>query len=687
LRFGRGAWPQRDCMERNVSSGSRWSVGAGNLLADTTQCGDGSGALRGAAWESKWRAMEAELQMAVADELVNSKSPLPQVLKIAALRRGGPATPMSTARAAAEDGAADCPETARSLQQFNDFMGGVRLSELHGKQRRKLQPTPRQNATDDAATTAKADDVVLQVAPLARAMPAQQNGPTRIQSIAVQQAESFDVWEAPPLDNATAGSRSDCSRSCASPRSCASRSIVSREGTECAAVQDDEVSAGSSSSPQSPRSPHSPPPQQLQLSVLPLWASDATHAEGSGDADSAGHGRDARPMNTLFVDPLEAQHEVSVSLAVDELLRDAPPVNSSTDHGDLTKGVLGDAVCEDTLGVYCNEAGVAEAAQPLTSLPQSSLRTMHRLWCLLVLLSILECTLVVAGIAADQFWSPCRKPLSDCHSLHEEDCSGASCRDAVPVWAPSWPAAGLLCIALPLRLVLRGRGGGRLGLVLPVLVAASAAVGMGVMILAQLSTAGLEYASRCPMERAAGRCTADTCPSPPCRRENEFSPCVCGRLGEAEMARALFVKSFAACQPYEWYDWQMTALEEIILQYENFACLAGPLTCLSAAIGAVLLLVQLACCPLLFLGHCGLDHALLVLFATDEELDRLIIGKAPASIAAPNRARLEPEAGPGVLAEPPALRGLAEGPPGLRDGASSVAEATQDEPWPPSFER
>mmetsp|Transcript_57235 Transcript_57235/g.177880 ORF Transcript_57235/g.177880 Transcript_57235/m.177880 type:complete len:133 (-) Transcript_57235:7-405(-) len=95
------------------------------------------------------------------------------------------------------------------------------------------------------------------------------------------------------------------------------------------------------------------------------------------------------------------------------------------------------------------------------------------------------------------------------------------------------------------------------------------------------------------------------------------------------MARALFLSTFPACQPYEWYASQMSLLEELVLSYESFSCVIGPLTCTSTVVGGLLLLLQLACCPLLFLGSCGLDRAVLVMFASDEELDRLVEAEAP----------------------------------------------------------
>jgi len=147
--------------------------------------------------------------------------------------------------------------------------------------------------------------------------------------------------------------------------------------------------------------------------------------------------------------------------------------------------------------------------------------------------------------------------------------------------------------------------------------------------LAQILAAGLHYSARCPMARVPGRCSAHHCPVPPCRRETEYSPCVCGRLDEAEMARALFLSDTPACQPYEWYAWQMVIFQELLLHYEIFACCVGPLACAAVAVGGVLLLLQIVCCPLLFIGHCGFNTALVVLFVSDDDFDSLILGEMP----------------------------------------------------------
>lgn len=361
--------------------------------------------------------------------------------------------------------------------------------------------------------------------------------------------------------------------------------------------------------------------------------------------------------------------------------------------------------------------------------PMKGLRSMWRLWSALVGLSIVELLLIAAGslldvepgsppwLAAIGLGSPCRRPLPTCFSLHEADCAGASCQALSPLWALAWPLCGLLFIAGPLRSVLRsagassisqpprsasavaqtGRGGkgrdagapvavaapagrGRCGerrprAMLLVLPFALATVGTGAMALAQLSVAGVHYAARCPMERSIGRCSSEVCPSPVCRRETEFSPCVCGRVEEEEMARALFLNHLPACQPYEWYAWQMQRLEELVLSYENFACLAGPLMCAAVAVGAALLLAQLASCPLLLLGRFGVRRALLVLLASDEELDRAMLPDASAAAAAVGpRWRSSSEAKTGAW-RPGKLEGVAE------------ASGAEDEEEPPAAGR
>lgn len=279
-----------------------------------------------------------------------------------------------------------------------------------------------------------------------------------------------------------------------------------------------------------------------------------------------------------------------------------------------------------------------------------SLRCMWRLWFLLLALSFCEALLIVAGLQVDIWSSPCRRPLLTCHSLHIDDCSGDSCQDFAPIWALCWPACGLLFLVVPLWAVLRAAAaapgstppvrdvvapvssiaGGSRRAILLVLLAALATVGCGAMTIAELSMAGLHYAARCPIERSGARCGAQLCPEPMCRRESEFSPCMCGRLAEEEMARGLFLNDLPACQPYEWYSWQMDKLEQLVLRYESFACIQGPLACAATAVGALLLLAQLACCPLLLLGRLGVRRALLVLLATDEELERALLNEEEA---------------------------------------------------------
>jgi len=333
--------------------------------------------------------------------------------------------------------------------------------------------------------------------------------------------------------------------------------------------------------------------------------------------DSVGAKEDAC-YNDQFDVPM-----ADVALSVDEILQ-VEPVCGKLPDGQSDDDAVELNVAEGGAAARAAKASAC-AALPLAR----GLRCIWRLWLALVVLSILELLLLAGAAVLDLFWSPCREPLQTCRSLHVDACSGVSCPDASPLWAPVWPAAGLLILAPPLYLVLTGRSSGSPHIFGLVLVLALAVVGVGATVLAKFSTTGLEYVSRCPLPRAEGRCSAELCPAPPCRRENEFSPCVCGLVGEAELARALFLDAFPACQPYEWYASQMSVLEEIVLEYESFSCIVGPLTCASTAVGGVLLLVQLACCPLLFLGSCGLDRVLLVLFASDEELDRLVASGDP----------------------------------------------------------
>lgn len=274
-------------------------------------------------------------------------------------------------------------------------------------------------------------------------------------------------------------------------------------------------------------------------------------------------------------------------------------------------------------------------------MPLRGIRCMWGLWVCLIALSCIQLVLIGLLTWLDRTRSPCRVAIEPCHSLHGDDCSGGSCKGSAPLWAGVWPLAGLFTLALPLRsaaLFGRGSDGSSLqwgaassGHWRRLLFAVAAATSLCVFVagataLIEISEAAGVYAARCPMARAAVRCSASLCPSPPCKRESTFSPCMCGRLGEEEMARALFLSGDPACQPYEWYVQQMEELESIVLRYENFACIVGPLGCGAVAVGACLLLVQFACCPLLLLGRWGGREAVFFLLATDDELDRALVG-------------------------------------------------------------
>ena len=255
------------------------------------------------------------------------------------------------------------------------------------------------------------------------------------------------------------------------------------------------------------------------------------------------------------------------------------------------------------------------------------LRLVQHLWVGLVAASIIELCLILGALLVDYLWSPCRIELGTCRHLHEMDCWGQSCQDSAPLWASAWPAAGLIFLAMPMKYFL-GRDVQYTKSV-PMfftcvfgLISLLGVVGVGAIVLVESTSAALHYADRCPMRRESSRCTADLCPTPPCRRESDFSPCLCGRLDEAELARALFLQGTPACQPYEWYTWQMKLLEELILQYEQFACVVGPLTCVASVVGGALLFIQLVCCPFVLIGQWGGHAALCVLLGhLDLEVD------------------------------------------------------------------
>jgi hypothetical protein len=80
----------------------------------------------------------------------------------------------------------------------------------------------------------------------------------------------------------------------------------------------------------------------------------------------------------------------------------------------------------------------------------------------------------------------------------------------------------------------------------------------------------------------------------------------------------------------------MQQLEDILLRYESFTCIVGPLACAAVIAGACLLLLQVACCPLLLLGRWGGREAVFLLLATDDELDR-VLDKASTLIGAEER--------------------------------------------------
>lgn len=254
------------------------------------------------------------------------------------------------------------------------------------------------------------------------------------------------------------------------------------------------------------------------------------------------------------------------------------------------------------------------------------MRCVWSIWCALVLISFVEIALLFGSSFLDIYYSPCRTPLGDCGNLHPDDCAGVSCMRSVPIWAPAWPLMGLACLAVPAWFVIRGKCQPRHALRLKLaLLTSLLAIGYGFSLVVEVSIAGVHFAGRCPMAHANDRCNQDICPTPVCKRENEFSPCMCGNLGEDEFARALFLKQLPACQPYEWYSHQMVWFEELLMEYENFACLQGLLNWAAAGAGALLLLLQFLFCPFLLLGSWGGARlVLLVLVGSDADLDRAL---------------------------------------------------------------
>lgn len=342
------------------------------------------------------------------------------------------------------------------------------------------------------------------------------------------------------------------------------------------------------------------------------------------------------PSNDKLADASPKPTILGVMDMLDETFKDVPQDGvdkEARSDSDAAESTAADGNSE--LATQEHHMGNAKGQRSFA--PTRGVRTLWHLWRTLVVLSFLELALILGGTLVDHFCSPCRQSLLACSKLHADDCSGSSCHEPLPIWASFWPPAGLLCVAAPVRRVLRGFTLAP-WLLLAISAAALAVIGTGATALVKISAMALHYAARCPMGRMSGHCSADDCPAPPCRRETEYSPCICGRVDEAEMARALFLGDTLACQPYEWYAWQMATLRELLLRYEIFACSVGPLAGAAAVVGGLLLLLQLVCFPVLLLGRCGFNTALLVLFASNDELDSLVHREMPVP-EAPSKAQ------------------------------------------------
>lgn len=289
----------------------------------------------------------------------------------------------------------DNPATARSIRSVNDFVAGVDLKELRGRRR------------------GRSPDGVLQAT-----QPAALDEPSRL----------------------------------AAPQSSGS---------------------SSSSSSRSPFPSRSPSPPQSQSQLQSSSPQNATvHVDLLGTEDDTvdvevhalGSPRDIHGANTTADMDLMVIGGDHLELTVDEVLREDNYRDDedafTLDHGDAAD-LLGST--DYAAAVVIDKAPVSgldsypHGGNHSVKLPSTrGLRSMWKLWCVLVMLSLVELALVISGLIFDRLWSPCREPLGTCYNLHADDCSGAACLHTAPLWAPAWPLAGLMCLAAPLRSVLRG---------------------------------------------------------------------------------------------------------------------------------------------------------------------------------------------------------------------------------------
>eukprot|EP00747_Dinoflagellata_sp_TGD_P218188 gnl/TRDRNA2_/TRDRNA2_90478_c0_seq1.p1 gnl/TRDRNA2_/TRDRNA2_90478_c0~~gnl/TRDRNA2_/TRDRNA2_90478_c0_seq1.p1 ORF type:complete len:621 (-),score=104.85 gnl/TRDRNA2_/TRDRNA2_90478_c0_seq1:45-1907(-) len=576
----------------------------------------------GAAWEAKWRAMEADITEAVEAEIASMPARLPPAPEEEELVLGSsprlhlPPVPVADLPRA-QGGTQD---TERSLQDFfgsNDVVG--QLQERSA--RRVWRGTPRNGEAklpagpQKPAASAKEGQSTPSTTEATPRQAAQMTSGT--QAPAPQEDELADhMRRLQAIDAAVAATlHTEPSSSSAAPAEAEPLPIPAPDVVAAVAPEQPAPIADPYDSAVDPG-----PATETALPALP--ATDAALPVQS-------------PTKEAALPPLP--------LDVDDVLRD--PAADAGDSGarglDLARKVADAssfepdpvAVAGDPKAVIVPSAGDPKAV----IMPSAAfLRSAWRLWFALVGLSVVEVFLVMAVLVTDQTSSPCREPLAQCVNLHQNDCTGASCQVSAPVWAPVWPAGGLLFLALPMRWALAPGGGkGYPGLLLVALCLSLMVVGFGTTALLDILMAGLRHGARCPMPRADSRCSRELCPMPPCRRMSEFAPCECGTISEAEMARALWLNNQPACQPFEWYTWQMQGLDDLLTKYETFACAEGPLCFASLAAGGVLLLVQLSCCPVLLLGRWGVHQALVVLFASEKDREVTIEVPAAASAARP----------------------------------------------------
>lgn len=584
---------------------------------------------RNAAWEAKWQDMEADLDDALCEERGIGTQEL--ALRMTALA----VTPDSSSAAApALGGPAQHENQRRPLAPGAANAGGTRRSAWAARRiGRSAEPTPVSLASPGRHLDGPALGKVGGGSGLIS------SGSSNDGSIEKSARAVFS--EAPVCVN-----------------NASELSARTRQGTLAQAIDAVVLSARSVSSSVPMATLYGHPVDSAKEDASGAAApEDSRAADSNGMAAVPGSSRSARcDSEALAAAMPELRRGDERALPEEDGVKSAQDTNSTEPPLSMTIAVEEPALnfddvlaCDDEASQDTTPSSIDLATPPedqamlkdcVDSPPSKTtwrgIPCIWRTWCTMVCTSVVEFGLLVGSSLADNYYSPCRSPLGECGSLPPDECSGRSCQESVPFWAPAWPLSGLFCLALPAWFVIRGKCHDCHALWLKLaLLASLAMIGAGAALMVDVSISGVHFAGRCPMERANDRCSPELCPIPVCKRENEFSPCVCGHLGEAELARVLFLRRLPACQPYEWYSRQMVWFEELVLEYESFACLLGVLNWAAAGVGMILLLLQFLFCPLLLLGSWGGARlALLVLLGSDDELDEALGVMLPPALPA-----------------------------------------------------